>query len=347
MTAKQGKVLITDDEIAIRRLLKRRLTSEGYECREAGSANGALDELQKNEAELVILDIKMPGKSGVQLLPEIRAGYPDAVVIMATAITDTSTAIRCMRLGAYDYINKPFDLDDVVLSVDKALEKRRLQMEVRDYQHNLEQKVEEQAKKIRNAFFNAITALAYALEAKDSYTSGHSQRVSEISAAIARELGLSQENTNKIELAGRVHDVGKIGVKESVLNKPSGLTDEEFQHIKYHPEAGERILAPIVEDEGILQIVRHHHERYDGNGYPDGFSGDQIPLGARILAVADSYDAMISERPYGGAMSVEKACAEIEWGRNSQFDPEVAGAFLRIRGSLVLSFDILRSGLRC
>jgi putative two-component system response regulator len=347
MTSKQATILITDDEMAIRRLLQQRLASEGYQCLEAGSANRALYELQNNRVALVILDIKMPGKSGVQLLPEIRAGYPDVVVVMATAITDTSTAIHCMKLGAYDYITKPFNLEEVALSVDKALEKRRLQLENRDYQQHLEQKVEEQAKKIRSAFFNAITALAYALEAKDSYTSGHSQRVSEISVAIARELGLPQENINKIELAGRVHDVGKIGVRESVLNKPSQLTDEEFQHVKYHPEAGERILAPIVEDREILQIVRHHHERYNGAGYPDGLSGDEIPLGARILAVADSYDAMISERPYRGAMSVETACAEIEWGRNIQFDPEVAGAFLRIRDSSVLSLDILRPGLRC
>jgi putative two-component system response regulator len=347
MTGKQGTILITDDEMVIRRLLKQRLTSEGYRCLEAGSASWALDELRDSEVALVILDIKMPGKSGVQLLPEIRAGYPDVMVIMATAITDTSTAIHCMRLGAYDYITKPFNLDEVVMSVDKALEKRRLLIENRDYQHNLEQKVEKQAKKIRSAFFNAITALAYALEAKDSYTSGHSQRVSEISVAIARELGLPQEDIDKIELAGRVHDVGKIGVRESVLNKSDKLTDEEFQHIKYHPEAGERILAPIVEGKEILQIVRHHHEHYDGTGYPDELSGDEIPLGARILAVADSYDAMISERPYRGAMSVEEACAEIEWGKNTQFDPEVAGAFLRIRGSLVLSLGMLHTGLRC
>jgi response regulator RpfG family c-di-GMP phosphodiesterase len=347
MTGKRVTILITDDELAIRRLLKQRLTSEGHECLEAGSASRALDELQNNEVELVILDIKMPGKSGVQLLPEIRAGYPDAMVIMATAITDTSTAIHCMKLGAYDYITKPFDLDEVVLSVDKALEKRRLQLENRDYQQHLEQKVTEQAKKIRSAFFNAITALVFALEAKDKYTSGHSQRVSEISVAIARELGLPQEDVNKIELAGRVHDIGKIGVRESVLNKPSWLSDDEFQHVKYHPEAGERILAPIVEDREILQIVRHHHERYDGAGYPDGLSGDEIPLGARILAVADSYDAMISERPYRGAMGVETACAEIEWSRNTQFDPEVAEAFLRIRGSSAMSLDILRPGLRC
>lgn len=329
MTGEQATILITDDEAPIRGLLKQRLAGKGYRCLEACSAHRAVEELRKSEVALVILDIKMPGKSGVQLLSEIRADYPDTVVIMATAISDTSTAIHCMKLGAYDYITKPFNLDEVVLSVDKALEKRRLELENRDYQQHLEQKVEEQSGKIREAFFNAITALAYALEAKDGYTSGHSWRVSEISVAIARELGLLWESVNRVELAGRVHDIGKIGMRESVLNKPGHLTDEEFQHVKYHPESGERILMPIVEDKEILRIVRHHHECYDGNGYPDGLSGDEIPLGARILAVADSYDAMTSERPYRRAMSVETARAEIERGKNTQFDPEVAEAFLR------------------
>ncbi len=330
MTGKQAAILIVDDEEAIRRLLKRRLTGEGYHCQEAGSANRALNELQNNEIELVILDIKMPGKSGVQLLPEIRASYPDTMVIMATAITDTDIAIHCMKLGAYDYITKPFNLDEVVLSAGKALEKRRLELENRDYQQHLEEKVEEQAGRIREAFFNAITALAYALEAKDKYTSGHSQRVAEMSVAIAREVGLPQASINKIELAGQVHDIGKIGVRESVLNKSGKLSDGEFQHIKYHSELGEHILTPIVEDREILQMVRHHHERYDGSGYPDGLYGRQIPLGARILAVADSYDAMTSERSYRGAMSAETACAEIERGKNIQFDPEVADVFLRV-----------------
>ncbi len=330
MTGKQATILIVDDEEAIRRLLKRKLTGEGYHCQEAGSANRALDELQNNEVELVILDIKMPGKSGVQLLPEIRASYPDTMVIMATAITDTDIAIHCMKLGADDYITKPFNLDEVALSAGKALEKRRLELENRDYQLHLEEKVEEQAGRIREAFFNAITALAYALEAKDKYTGGHSQRVAEMSVAIAREVGLPQASINKIELAGQVHDIGKIGVRESVLNKPTQLTDGEFQHIKYHSELGEHILTPIVEDKEILQMVRHHHERYDGSGYPDGLCGRRIPLGARILAVADSYDAMTSERSYRGAMSAETACAEIKRGKNIQFDPELADVFLRV-----------------
>lgn len=329
MTTQREGILIVDDEEGVRRLLKRKLLSQGYRCEEAGSAYQALDELRNKAIGLVILDIKMPGKSGVQLLPEIRASYPDTMVIMATALTDTSTAIYCMKQGAYDYITKPFNLDEVVLSVDKALEKRRLVLENRDYQQHLEQKVEEQARKIRASFLNAITSLAYALEAKDKYTSGHSQRVAEISVAIARDLGLPQDSINKIELAGQVHDIGKIGVRESILHKLGKLSAEEFQHIKYHCEVGGRILTPIVEDEEILKIVRHHHERYDGNGYPDGLFGEAIPLGARILAVADSYDAMTSERPYRQAMSAETACAEIGHGKGTQFDPEVADVFLR------------------
>jgi len=331
MTEKQKTILIVDDEEVIRRLLHQKLSGEGYHCEEAGSAEQALDRLRSNTVELVILDIKMPGKSGIELLPEIEAGYPDTAVIMATAITDTSTAIQCMKQGAYDYLTKPFDLDEVILSVVRALEKRRLELENRDYRQHLEQKVEEQAQKIRASFFSAITALAYALEAKDKYTSGHSQRVTEISVAIAKELGMPRNSIEKIRLAGLIHDIGKIGVKESVLNKPGKLTDEEYQHIKSHCDVGERILTPIVEDEEILKAVRHHHERYDGRGYPDGLSDEQIPLGARILAVADTYDALTSERPYREAMSTETAFAEIERGKGTQFDPEVTNAFLRIR----------------
>jgi len=334
MTNKQGIILIVDDEGVIRRLLYQKLSSEGYQCQEADGAAQALDKLRSNAVELVLLDIKMPGKSGVELLPEIKASYPDVAVIMATAITGTNIAIQCMKQGAYDYLTKPFNLVEVVLSVDRALEKRRLELENRDYQQHLEQKVEAQARRIRTSFLSAVTALAYALEAKDKYTSGHSQRVAEISVAISKELGISRYDIEKIRLAGLIHDIGKIGVRESVLNRPDRLTYEEFHHeefhqMKRHCEIGEHILNPIVDDEEILMIVRHHHERYDGTGYPNRLSGEQIPLGARILAVADSYDAMTSERPYRKAMNVETAYAEIERGKRTQFDPQVAEAFLR------------------
>jgi len=373
MSDEKATLLIVDDEEAIRELLKRKLSGEGYQCREAGGAAQTLDELRNNAVSLVILDIKMPGKSGVQLLPEIRSSYPDTMIVMATAITDTGTAVHCMKQGAYDYLTKPFNLDAVVLSVNKALQKRRLELENRDYQQHLEQRVKAQARKIRGSFLSAITALAYALEAKDKYTSGHSLRVAKISVAIARELSLPKKDIEKVMLAGQVHDIGKIGVSETVLNKPGKLTDEEFNHIKRHCEIGEHILAPIVDDEEILDMVKHHHEHYNGTGYPDGLSGGQIPLGAKILAVADSYDAMTADgtgrpdglfseqiplgarilavadafeamtadRPYRKAMSLEAACSEMERGRGTQFDTKVVDAFLRIKNLEALSRDIV------
>ncbi len=331
MKGKQGVILLVDDEELIRRLLYKKLSAEGYRCEQAANAEQALEKLKEDSIELVILDIKMPEKSGVELLPEIKAKYPDTAVIMATAVSDANVAINCMKAGAYDYVTKPFNLDEVSFSVERALEKRRLELENQDYQQHLEQRVEEQAQKIRTSFFNAVTALAYALEAKDIYTSGHSQRVTEVSVAIAKHLGLPKETIEKIRLAGLVHDIGKIGVREVVLNKPGSLSEEEYEHVRLHSETGEHILTPIVGDEEILKAVRHHHERYDGNGYPDGLKGEQIPLLARIIAVADTFDAMTSERPYRKALTEEAACAEVERGRGTQFDPKAADAFLEVR----------------
>lgn len=331
MVEKLDSILIVDDEKAVRQLLYRKLTSRGYQCQEAGTGDEALNKIKSKPVALVILDIKMPGMTGIELLNEIKADHPNVAVIMATASAEIDTAIHCMKQGAYDYIVKPFNLDEVVLSIERALEKRRLELENRDYQEHLEQNVEKQAKKIRDSFLNALTALVYALEAKDKYTSGHSQRVAEISVSIAREMGLSRQDIAGIRLAGLIHDIGKIGVRASVLNKPDRLNDDEYQHIKTHPEIGEHILTPVVEDEQILKAVRHHHERYDGTGYPDGLSGEQIPLGAKILAVADAYDAITSERPYRVAMDAQNAYHEIERYRGSQFDPEVADTFLKIK----------------
>jgi putative nucleotidyltransferase with HDIG domain len=329
MPKEQENILIVDDEEIIRKLLHRRLSGEGYHCLEASGAEQALAKLQNNTVALAILDIKMPGKSGIELLAEIRSEYPDTAVIMATAVADINVAIQCMKQGAYDYLTKPFNLDEVVLSVERTLEKRRLELENREYQTHLEEKVEEQAKKIRASFLSAITALAHALEAKDKYTSGHSQRVADISVAIAKEIGLSPEDSNRVRLAGLVHDIGKIGVRETVLNKAGRLTNKEFEHVKRHSEIGEHILAPIADDNEILKLVRNHHERYDGSGYPDQLKSSQIPIGARILAVADAYEAMTSKRPYREALGDEKARKEIDQNKGKQFDSEVAEAFFK------------------
>lgn len=331
MARREEKILIVDDDSIIRRFLTKELSREGYLCQEAGSVGEALAKMESVPFDLVLLDVRMPDGSGMDLLPEIKDKYTDTAVIMITAVSDVETAIMAMKMGTYDYIIKPVDLNMLNFSIDRALDRRRLILENRSYQFHLEEKVEEQTRKIRASFLNAISALAYALEAKDKYTSGHSQRVTETAIAITEELGISQENIDKIRLAGLVHDIGKIGIRESILNKQGKLTEEEFQHIKSHPEVGERILMPIIEDKEILDMVKHHHERYDGRGYPDGLKAEQIPLGARIMAVADTCDAMTSDRPYREAMSIEDAFTEIERCKGSQFDPEVVDAFLRIK----------------
>ena len=286
--------------------------------------------LEKHTPDIVILDIRLPDTSGAELLPEITARYPDTAVIMATAITETDTAINCLKKGAYDYIIKPFNLRYVVQAVYQTLEKKRHNLEKREYQQNLEKKVEEQSQKLHTAFLNSITALAHALEAKDAYTSGHSHKVSEMSVALAKELGFSRDATEQVRLAGLVHDIGKIGVRGAILNKPGKLTEEEYNHVKAHPEIGATILMPIIDDPNIIDMVRHHHEHYDGSGYPDGLQSKQIPLGARVLTVADIYDAMISNRPYRKAMSPRTACVEMEGHGADQLDPEIAKAFLKI-----------------
>ncbi len=329
MVNKRERILIVDDEAMVRRLLWQRLSREGYQCEEADSAEQALDRLRGNSTELVILDIKMPGKSGMELLPEIRALYPDTAVMMATALTDVNIAIQCMKQGAYDYISKPFNLGEVVLSVNGVLERRRLELEIREYQQYLEQKVGEQTKEIRKVFLGAIEALAFALEAKDKYTAGHSRRVTDIAVAIGRELGLSPDDIEDLRWGGLLHDVGKIAVDQLIQNKTGELTPEEYEHIMTHAHVGAGIVKPVVNGK-VVEMIEHHHDHYDGSGMNQVVIGEDIPLGARILAVADAFDAMTSDRPYRSAMSIEEALSEIRRCAGIQFDPVVAAAFLKI-----------------
>ncbi len=334
-------LLVVDDEQIVRRLLHQKLANEGYECLEAGSADEALSVLSNNgEVALIISDMKMPGRSGMELLTEVKNRYPDTAMIMATAVTETATAIECMKQGAYDYLTKPFKLDEVLFSIWRALEKRRLQLENREYRQNLEIEVEQQADKIRASFFNAITSLAYALDAKDGYTAGHSQRVSEMAVGIGIELGLPQGEMEQVRLAGLVHDIGKIGIDGSILNKPGLLEPEERAEMERHPAIGERILAPVIEDIAILAMVRSHHERWDGQGYPDCLAGEGVPMGARILALADTFDAMTSERPYRSARTVAFATDEIQRCAGSQFDPAVVEAFHQARNVITVAMRL-------
>jgi len=328
MVNQQERILIVDDEAAIRKLLCRKLSGEGYHCEEAESAEQTLDKLKSSPAELVILDIKMPGKSGIDVLPEIKAGYPHITVIMATAVNETSVAIQCMREGVDDYVCKPFNLDEVALSVAKILEKRRLQLKIEGYQQHLEEKVEQQTMEMRKLFLGAIESLVFALEAKDKYTAGHSRRVNEIAMAIGEELDLPPDMMEDLRWGSLLHDVGKIAVDQLIQNKPGKLTPEEYEHIMIHAHIGAGIVKPVV-NERVVRVIEHHHDHYDGSGLHQVEISEGIPLEARILAVADAFDAMISDRPYRSARSVKEALDEIRRCTGTQFDPVVVTAFLR------------------
>jgi putative nucleotidyltransferase with HDIG domain len=277
---------------------------------------------------LILLDIKMPGKSGIELLPEIKEAYPDTAVIMVTAVNDIDVAVQCLKLGADDYICKPFNLDEVALAVQRALEKRRLQLELRQYQQFLEEKVEGQMVEMRRLFLGAIEALVSALEAKDKYTAGHSRRVTEIAVAVGKELGLSTKDIEDLRWGSLLHDIGKIAIDEAVQNKPGSLTPEEYEHIMTHTHVGATIVGPVVNGK-ITKMIEHHHDHYDGSGLHQLVLGNDIPLEARILAVADAFDAMTSDRPYRAAISIAEAAEEIKRCAETHFDPVVVAAFLK------------------
>jgi putative two-component system response regulator len=328
VTENKGNILIVDDEAVIRGLLCRKLTRDGYVCGEADCVDNALGELGNRPYELVISDIRMPGRTGIDLLTEVKAKYRDTAVIMATAVNEISTAIQCLTQGADDYVFKPFDLSQVSTSVERSLEKRRLQLSINNYQHTLEEKVEQQTAEIRKLSLGGIEALISALEAKDQYTAGHSRRVTEISIAIGKALGLEASEIEDLRWGGLLHDVGKIAVDQMVQNKPGRLTKEEYEHIMIHAQVGAGIVKPVV-NERVLETVKHHHDHFNGKGLNQTEGGKATPLGARIVAVADSFDAMTSDRPYRQAMSLRDAIAEIQLCSGSQFDPDVVAAFLK------------------
>lgn len=323
------RCLIVDDDPNLRRVLTRLMQGDGFDCEEAGSGVEALAVLERRPATLVLTDLNMPELDGIGLLREIRARYPDTAVVMITAVAEVGTAVSCLSAGAMDYLTKPFHIDEVKARVSQALERRRLILENRGYQDRLEERVAIQARRLEELFLASIQSLADALEVKDPYTHGHSLRVSRYSTLIARMLGLDAEFVRQTELGGRVHDLGKIGVREVVLNKPGPLTSDEYQHVMTHPMVGWRILSPLLGDNPCaLNIVRWHHERFDGRGIPDGLQSEEIPLEARIAAVADTFDAMTSVRPYRPGVPLDATVAEIQRCAGAQFDPRVVDAFL-------------------
>jgi putative two-component system response regulator len=293
-----------------------------------------------DEIALVVSDLKMPEMDGVELLSRIRVRWPEVAVMMITGVDNVQIAVHCLSLGALDYLNKPFKSEEVLARVRHAMDTQRLMVENRVFQEMLREKVTRQAKRLETLFLASVQSLAAALEAKDPYTRGHSERVSKYASIIAAEFKLDGEQMRQIELGGHVHDVGKIGVREEVLNKPGKLTDEEYAHVMTHPMIGWHILESLLEEAPLaLNIVRSHHERFDGTGMPDGLVGGAIPFEARITAIADSLDAMTSHRPYRvEGVPFDDAVREIVRCSSTQFDPNVVVGFLNAvrSGRLVL-----------
>jgi putative two-component system response regulator len=279
----------------------------------------------------------MPGKSGVDLLPELRNNYPDTMVIMATAASDIQTAIQCMKDGAYDYLTKPFILNELSLSVMRALEKRKLELELRNYRQHLEQMVARKTEELKKALdgikiasLDTIYRLARAAEYKDGGTGAHIRRIGQYCACITRQMGLGNDKIENIIYAAPMHDIGKIGIPDKLLLKPGKLNSDEWEIMKQHTIMGAEILQDSDVDFIKLAevIALTHHERWDGNGYPEGLSGESIPLAGRIVAIADVFDALTSKRPYKEAKPVEKSLDIIRKSSGTHFDPYIVNAFL-------------------
>jgi putative nucleotidyltransferase with HDIG domain len=332
----EDRILIVDDEEVICNVLDRRLTREGYFCTTAHNGKEALNHFYKNSFSLIISDIKMPEMTGIELLQKVKAIDPKMKMIMVTAYPDIDLAVDAMRLGAYDFIIKPADLDLIVMSVKKALESKRLEEEIEAYHNRMEELVEERTAKLQQAYrtlkkshLDSVKVLAEAIDAKDPYTRGHSDRVKRMSLAIAKKMGFSEERLENLEYGALLHDIGKIGIKDEVLQKQAPLSSEEYQYIQEHPLIGVKIVEGVEFFKDKIPMIRYHHEHYDGNGYPNGLAGEAIPLEARIISLPDAFDAMTSARPHRGVMPLQNVLAELEKCKGKQFDPKVLEIFLR------------------
>ena len=323
-------ILVVDDSAANLRIASRILSAEKMRVSCLKSGEEAIKFLQENKPDLILLDIHMPQMDGFETMAAIKGNeaVADIPVIFLTADDDGTVEARGLQAGAVDFIKKPFVPEVLLLRVRHTIELVRLQADLSREVAIKTQEVMAQHEKLERMIMQTVKALSGAIDAKDAYTNGHSTRVADYSREIARRAGLSEEIQNDIYMMGLLHDVGKIGVPTAIINKPSKLTDEEYDIIKKHPIMGEKILKNITEFPKLLIGARWHHERYDGEGYPDGIAGVEIPIEARIIAVADSYDAMSSKRSYRANLPQAAVRAEVEKGKGTQFDPALTSIML-------------------
>ena len=359
----QPGLLFVDDEVNIAKALARLFRDEPIHVFTAGSGSEALELLEREPIQVIVTDHRMPGMSGIELLAQVRERWPDIVRMMLTGYTNVDIALDAINRGeVYRLIAKPWNDEELLVTVRQALDTVRMRSEIerlnevtreqngalqqmngvlQGMNRTLEQKVRERTKEVqekhrelRLAYVSTVRALAEAIDAKDPYTRGHSERVGVYSSRIARELDCPNLFVERIYLAGLLHDVGKIGIPDAIITKPGRLTRIEYELVQKHPEIGARILEPVSFLADLVPCVRHHHEWYDGSdrGYPDQLKGEQIPFPSRIILVADTVEAMTSDRPYRKALPLEVVIREIEQFRGTQFDPIAADAFLSLIG---------------
>src|SRR5208283_4249102 len=337
MTVDSDHILVVDDEEAIREVVSTMLESRGYRCTAVSNGRSAQDYVRKQTPDLVLSDMIMPEMDGIKLLDWLHGFDPEVPVIMVTAIHDISTALEAIRRGAYDYILKPFEKDQLYHGVERALQHRRLVIEVRNYQAELERKVEErtaalEAKRLEleQSYDDTLEALGSALDLKDAETEGHCQRVTAFTISIAKAVPVPGSYLAVLARAAFLHDIGKMAIPDSILSKPGPLDNDEKTVMRTHCQKGYDVLARIPFLRDAAEIVLAHQEFYDGTGYPRGLRGEQIPLGARIFSVADALDAMISDRPYRKALPMSHAVEEIRRCAGTQFDPQIVNVFMAI-----------------
>lgn len=332
------RILVVDDEEPIREIVASMLGTAGYVCKQAGSGMEALAVLTSGEEfELMLSDLMMADLDGIGLLERTKEKYPDMPVVMVTAVHDISVALAAIRNGAYDYLLKPFEREQLLNTVSRALENRRLKVENRTYQTNLESLVKARTDQLQHAMANlersydmTLEALGDALDLKDAETEGHSRRVTAFTIAIAKAMGLPPEDIPMIARGAFLHDIGKLAIPDAILRKPGKLTPEETATMQEHCYKGYQIVKKIPFLADACDIIYSHQERYDGTGYPRGLKAKEIPLGARIFSVADTLDAMTVDRPYRQKQSFQAARDEIKRWSGRQFDPDVVQIFLEM-----------------
>lgn len=331
------RVLAVDDESSACKLLSLILGPPAFHCTTASNGQEALVALQREQFDAVISDLHMPGISGMEVLTEVRLRHPHMVFLVTTGVDDVDVGVQAMRCGADDYLVKPLRESAVLASLESALHKRKLEQEVENYRQHLEEMVAERTgqlqsalQKIEHSYEDTLQALGAAIDLRDNETAGHSQRVCRYSLEIARAMGWSDEQLGSLARGAYLHDIGKLGVPDGILLKPGPLTADERKLMQQHVQMGFDLVKDIPFLADAAEIVLTHHERYDGGGYPRGLKGEEILLSARIFAVADTLDAITSDRPYRRASSFEGARETIRHFSGSQFDPAVVRVFLGI-----------------